>query len=117
MNTTVRNLLAFSLVTLLPVSCLAGPHQLRRTVDDWDHQLYVNAPWMNGMLHVVPVIPLATAVAFLADFCVADAVTFWFDDAWGGTGTGFEHLRIATPDGRMQSLMIEGAGWSWTEIK
>ncbi|MEQ1630772.1 MAG: hypothetical protein ABL997_00270 [Planctomycetota bacterium] len=117
MNSTVRNLIALAFVTVLPSACFAGPHQLRRTVDDWDNRLYVQSPWMNGMLHVVPVIPLATVCAFVADFFVADAVTFWLDDAWGGTGTGFDHLRIETPDGRAQSLMIEGSGWNWVEIK
>jgi len=29
-------------------ACLAGPHQLNRTVDDWDAKTYVDSPWLDG---------------------------------------------------------------------
>ena len=104
--------LALSAVTALSLtSCAAGPHQLRRTVDDWDHKMYVNNPWIDGVLWVVPVIPFANFVAFIGDFVVTDAYAFWFNDAWDGKGTGFEHLKVEATDGKFSSLLIEGSGW------
>jgi len=75
-------------------SCFAGPHQLRRSVDDWDHKLYVNSPWIDAVLWVVPVFELANWVAWVGDFIVTDGYTFWFKDAWDGKGTGYEHLKV-----------------------
>ena len=92
-------------------SCLAGPHQLRRSVDDWDRKMYINSPWLNGVLWVIPVFPLANMLAFTGDFLVTDAYAFWLHDAWDGKGTGFEFLEIEAPDGSMSSLMSEGSGW------
>ena len=92
-------------------SCSAGPHQLKRTVDDWDHQMYVESPWLNGVLWFVPVFPLAHFVGAIGDFFVTDAYAFWFKDAWDGKGTGFEHHKVDAPDGRMSSLLNEGSGW------
>ncbi len=56
--------------------CLAGPHQLSRTVDDWDHKLYVENVWVDAALWVVPVIPIAKFAASIGDFFVTDAYTF-----------------------------------------
>ncbi len=90
--------------------CTSGPHQLTRTVDDWDNRLYVESPWMNGLLHVVPVIPFAGAVAATLDFFVTDAVAFWLEDAWDCKGTGFDHLKVDASES-VESLLIEGSGW------
>ena len=61
--------LALGAVTALSMtSCAAGPHQLRRSVDDWDHKMYVNSPWIDAVLWVVPVFPLAHYVAMIGDF-------------------------------------------------
>ena len=111
-----RSLLVLFLIaaTTLP-SCAAGPHQLRRTVDDWDHNLYVNSPWLNAALWIVPVIPVCHLGAFTFDFFIGDAYAFWFGDAWDGNGTGFEHLPVESPDGRVESLMIERSGWTRAE--
>lgn len=89
-----------AIVLLLAVSglfagCSAGPHQLQRTVDDWDGKLYVDSPWINAVLWVVPVIPLARFGASIGDFFVTDAYAFWLNDAFGGKGgTGFRHKDI-----------------------
>jgi len=92
-------------------SCLAGPHQLKRSVDDLDQKVYVQSPWLSAVLWVVPVFPLANFGAAIGDFFVGDAYAFWFKDAWDGEGTGFEHYDMPTPDGRMRSLLIDGASW------
>jgi len=110
-----RSLLVLALLAATMTSCAAGPHQLRRTVDDWDHNLYVNSPWWNATLWVVPVIPVCYVGALTFDFFIGDAYAFWFDDAWDGEGTGFEHLPVEATDGRMQSLMNSRSGWTRTE--
>ncbi|HLQ36919.1 MAG TPA: hypothetical protein VK348_03900 [Planctomycetota bacterium] len=92
-------------------SCFAGPHQLRRSVDDWDHKLYVNSPWIDAVLWVVPVFELANWVAWVGDFIVTDGYTFWFKDAWDGKGTGYEHLKVEATDGKMSSLLMDGSSW------
>ncbi len=92
-------------------SCAAGPHQLQRSVDDWDREMYVDSPWLNGVLWLVPVIPLATIVAAVGDFVVTDGYTFWIEDAFTGQGgTGFVH---ATPDQTryMNSLLSDDGTW------
>jgi len=96
-------------------SCLAGPHQLRRTVDDWDHRLYVQSPWLDAGLWVVPVMPVAWVVAAVGDFLVADAAAFWLDDAWDGAGTGYRFLAVEAPDGHVDSLLRERSGWTRSE--
>jgi hypothetical protein len=96
-------------------SCVAGPHQLRRTVDDWDHRLYVNSPWFDAALWIVPVIPVGHALAFVGDFLLLDAYAFWFHDAWDGAGTGFEHVPVQATDGRVGSLLLDRAGWTRVE--
>ena len=90
--------------------CLAGPHQLQRSVSDWDNQLYTDTPWGNGVLHVIPVIPLAYVLAGVVDFAVIDAVAFWGGDAWGGKGTTFEHFQVTSGDHVMRSLLIDSGG-------
>lgn len=104
--------LALGAITAVSLtSCAAGPHQLRRTVDDYDQKLYVNNPWLDGVLWVVPVFPLAHYVAMIGDFLVTDAYAFWLNDAWDMKGTGFEHAKIEAKDGSMSSLLNEGSGW------
>jgi hypothetical protein len=90
---------------------MAGPHQLRRTVDDWDQKLYVKSPWIDAVLWVVPVFPLANFGAWVGDFFVTDAYAFWFKDAWDGKGTGFEHYKQEWTDGRMKSLLSSDSGF------
>ncbi len=100
---------AAAAAALALVSCTAGPHQLKRTVDDWDHQLYVKNPLLNGVLHFVPVIPLAAFGASVGDFFIVDAYHFWFKDAWDGKGTAFVHAPVKPMDGAVESLLIDGA--------
>ena len=97
--------------------CLAGPHQLRRSVDDWDHKQYVDTPRWNGILWIVPVWPALTAAAFAFDFLVTDPYAFWCGDLWDGHGTGFEHKPVEWTDGRMQSLMIDSTRWTRVVMK
>ena len=93
-------------------SCAAGPHQLRRSVDDWDREMYVDSPWLDALLWVVPVYPLAYFVAGVGDFVVTDGYTFWFKDAFGGAGgTGFTHLTVDSPNGYMSSLLMDEGKW------
>lgn len=76
-------------------SCMAGPHQLKRTVDDLDRKVYVQSPWLDAVLWIVPVFPLAHFGASIGDFFITDAYAFWFKDAFGGKGgTGFDHANI-----------------------
>ena len=87
--------------------CLAGPHQLRRSVDDWDHKMYVQQPWIDAILWVVPVFPILTFGAGIGDFIITDAYAFWFKDAWDGKGTGFRHATVEPTDGAMNSLLLD----------
>jgi hypothetical protein len=88
-------------------SCMAGPKQLTRTVDDWDQKTYVNSPWLDAVLWVVPVFPLAGFGAGIVDFFV-DGYHFWINDAWDGKGTGFKHANIECTDGYVGSLLDGG---------
>ena len=97
-------LLAVVAAATLP-SCLAGPNQLGRSVDDWDQRLYTNSPWWNATLWVIPVIPVAAIGAFVCDTLVGNAHAFWFRDAWAGDGTGFRSADFAPVDGAKQSLL------------
>ncbi len=92
-------------------SCLSGPHQLVRTVDDWDQKVYIQSPWLNAVLYIIPVFPFAKFGAGIADFFVTDAYAFWFKDAWDNKGTGFEHYTQTWTDGRMKSLLSKDAGF------
>ena len=108
----MRKLLAsLAVVTaaVMMTSCSAGPHQLKRTVDDWDHKMYVNNPWLNGVLWFVPVFPLCHFGAGIGDFFVTDAYFFWIHDAWDMKGTGFKHADIAPTDGQVGSLIGDGS--------
>jgi hypothetical protein len=109
-----RTLAVIALAALLS-ACAAGPHQLRRSVDDWDQRIYVNSPWLNAAMWVVPILPISYASAFTLDFLITDPWAFWFDDAWDGNGTGFEHAPVLCPGGRMQSLLLDRAGWTRIE--
>lgn len=92
-------------------SCYAGPHQLRRTVDDWDQKMYVDSPWLNAVLWVVPVFPVLDFAAGIGDFFVTDAYAFWFKDAWDGKGTAFQHYQVQPASGEdggtMKSLLMD----------
>ena len=108
--------LAFALLALTTVAaCSAGPHQLRRSVDDWDQKLYVDSPWLDGILWFVPVIPIAGFLATIGDFLVVDAYAFWFKDAWDGKGTGYTHYTPTHTDGAMGSLLLDDG--KFLEIK
>lgn len=90
-------------------SCAAGPHQLRRSLDDFDQKLYIENPWFNALLWVVPVMPVAQLGATLGDFFTGDAITFWGSDAWDGRGTAFRHYQPEVLDGAMESLLFDDA--------
>jgi len=96
-------------------ACASGPHQLNRTVDDWDQKMYVDQPWLNGVLHFVPVFPIAHFIAMVGDFFITDAYAFWFKDAWDGKGTAFTHFNVSPTDGAMSSLMNDDG--KFLEIK
>ena len=104
--------LIVSLLACLGLSgCYAGPHQLKRTVDDWDQKTYVKQPWVNAVLWVVPVFPILHFGAGLGDFFVVDAWTFWAKDAWDGKGTGFRHYNVEHTDGAMSSLLMDDSSF------
>ena len=107
--------LASCALAALMCGCAAGPHQVRRSVDDWDNQLYVNSPWWNACLWIVPVIPTLEIGGWVVDFLITDPWFFWFDDAWDGAGTSFEHLDVQETDGYVQSLLMDRAGWTRAE--
>jgi hypothetical protein len=96
-------------------SCLAGPHQLRRTVDDWDHKVYVKQPWVDVALWVVGVFPLLNAGAMIGDIVITDAYAFWAKDAWDGKGTGYRHFDVQLTKGAMNSLLMDDG--KFLEIK
>lgn len=88
-------------------SCAAGPHQLRRSVDDWDQKMYVQSPWVNAVMWVVPVFPIMTTLAWVGDAFTSDFYAFWFKDAWDGKGTAFKHFEVTPVDGSMYSLLMD----------
>lgn len=100
---------------LLLTGCLAGPHQLGRSVDDWDQKIYVNSPWLNASMWIVPVYPFLHAGAKVLDFAFTDPYYFWFGDAWDGNGTGYRHLEIDYTDGWVDSILSDRAGWTRSE--
>jgi hypothetical protein len=85
-------------------SCTAGPKQLQRSVDDWDRELYVEDPLMDGVLHVIPVIPLIEFGAAIGDTLIVNPYYFWFQDVWDKEGTNFNHATVADTDGHLDSL-------------
>ena len=93
---------------LISTSCAAGPHQLQRTVDDFDHQLYQENPLLNGVLWVIPVIPFAYFGASIVDFFVTDAYHFWGKDVWRGEGTTIERWTPSNTDHQVRSLIVGG---------
>ena len=115
MRTRLRILSALCLLAASSGSCTAGPHQLRRSVDDWDQSLYVNSPWLNATFWILPVLPIGYLGAILGDFLVTDAYSFWLDDAWDGAGTAFEHAHVQATDGRVESLLLDRSGWTRLE--
>jgi hypothetical protein len=108
---TLRRRTALALIPCL-AACAAGPHQLRRSVDDWDQKTYVNSPWFNATLWIVPVLPISYLTAIVVDFTITDPWAFWCEDAWDGTGTGFKHLDVQWTDGSMSSLWRERGAWT-----
>jgi hypothetical protein len=93
-------------------ACLAGPHQLSRSVGDWDHKHYVNSPWWNVALWATGILPVGYVGAFVGDTLITDPYAFWLGDAWDRQGTGFEHLPVQALDGKMGSLWLDRAGWT-----
>ena len=85
-------------------SCTAGPKQLQRSLDDWDRDMYVERPLVNGVLHVVPVIPLMDFVASIGDALIVNPYFFWFVDVWDDKGTNFEYSTIEDQNGHLDSL-------------
>jgi hypothetical protein len=73
--------------------------------------MYVESPWVDGVLWFIPVIPLAGFVASIADTFTCDLYAFWFKDAWDGKGTGFKHYEVNATDGSMHSLLLDDAKW------
>ncbi len=105
-----RLLILVPLLLLLSLgACAAGPHQLQRSVDDWDQKLYVENPLLDGVLWVIPVFPLLNLGAAVGDFVIVDAWYFWSQDVWDGKGTAFKHFDVAPTDGTMESLLINGS--------
>ena len=102
-------------LTMLLCSCAAGPHQLRRSVDDWDQKIYVNSPWLNAAMWVVPVYPALLAGATAVDFAVTDPYFFWFGDAWNGNGTGYRHLEVDYTRGWVDSVLADDSRWLRSE--
>ena len=102
-------------LTMLLGSCAAGPHQLRRSVDDWDQRIYVNSPWLNAAMWVVPVYPVLLAGATATDFVITDPYFFWFGDAWNGNGTGYRHLEIDYTRGWVDCVLADDSRWMRSE--
>ena len=93
--------------TLGIAGCSSGPSQLSRSVDDWDNQLYVQSPWMDSILHLVPVIPVMKLAGGTVDLLFINPWYFWTDDAWDSKGTGFKRAQLEFTDGYLGSLMVD----------
>jgi hypothetical protein len=102
-------------LSIVLASCLAGPHQLRRSLDDFDQKLYIQNPWLDGVLWFIPVFPIGGFVAMVGDFFIGDLYSFWFKDAWDQKGTAFTHFNPTPTDGSMESLLIDSS--KFLEIK
>lgn len=107
---TRRLLPILALVTSTLSSCMAGPQQMRRSVDDWDHALYVESPWLDAGLWILPVIPLASCAGQLVDCLIVNPIFFWGSDAWDGNGTGYKH-QSPVPDEWTNSVIAERGRW------
>lgn len=90
-------------------SCAAGPQQLYRSVDDWDREMYVNNPRIDGLLYFIPVIPVVKYVAAIGDFFIVNPYHFWLEDVWDNQGTNFKHLDVESTDGYVDSLWADDA--------
>ncbi|MDA1114810.1 MAG: hypothetical protein O3A95_11000 [Planctomycetota bacterium] len=100
-----KTLTLFALLAVASLaSCTAGPKQLARSVDDWDREMYVETPLMNGALHVIPVIPIVDFVATIGDILIVNPWFFWSEDVWDAKGTNFEHTSVWDSDGHLDSL-------------
>ena len=98
-------------------SCLAGPHQLKRSLDDWDNEMYVNSPWFDAFLWCFGVMPVCHVGAFTFDCLVGNPYAFWIEDAWDGKGTAFVHAPVEVTDERVESLMLYRSGWTRSESR
>ncbi len=109
----MQRLIVLCLLLSLP-GCLAGPKQLHSTIDDWDQQLYVDTPWFNGAMWVIPVVPAARFGALLGDVLIGNFYTFWFEDAFSGEGgTTVRFADIETK--RSMKSLLRGDG-KWVEV-
>jgi hypothetical protein len=114
MRSPLRTGLAITFGLLL-TGCAAGPHQLSRSIDDWDQKIYVNSPWLNAAMWVVPIYPVMHVGARAIDFAITDPYYFWFQDAWDGNGTGFRHMHIDYTDGWVDCVLADRAAWIRSE--
>jgi len=109
---TLTRLVLVATSSMLLGSCASGPHQLRRSVDDWDQKIYVNSPWLNAGMWLVGIYPVCHAGAIAFDFILTDPYHFWFEDAWDGNGTGYRHLEIDWTDGWTDCLFSDRSRWT-----
>ena len=80
--------------TLTFSGCMAGPQYLRRSLDDLDHQVYVENPIVDGILWFpIPAFPIGYWLSYIGDFFI-NGYPFWFKDVWSGDGTGFIHADV-----------------------
>jgi hypothetical protein len=99
-----------SLIALISLaSCAAGPQQLTRSVDDWDQEFYVDSPRLDGLLYIIPVIPIMKYGAAIGDFLIVNPYHFWGEDVWDDQGTNFKHMEVETADGYVSSLWDDDA--------
>lgn len=82
-----------ALSLLLLPSCLAGPHQLGRSWDDWVNQRYSENAWLHGAVfqNILPIYPLTGGLLGFLDLIIVNPYYFWSEDAWDGRGTVYEH--------------------------
>lgn len=104
----MKTKIALGALALALTSCLAGPKQLSRSLDNFDQKLYVENPWIDSLLWVVPVMPLGFYGAMFGDFFI-NGYYFWVKDAWDMKGTGFKYYQPEATDGTMESLLYDDA--------
>ena len=105
----LATVLALAFALSIP-ACRSGPSQLVRSVDDWDNQLYVQSPWLDSILHVVPVIPLVKWGVSWVDVLVLNPIAFWTNDAWDSKGTGYMHKNPEYTDGYVRGVFVDDGG-------
>ena len=66
--------------------------------------MYVEKPLVNGVLHVIPIIPIVNLVATVGDTLVVNPWFFWSEDVWDNEGTNFDHMTVSDADGHLDSL-------------